>query len=132
MTQSNEEFNILTVKRHIKNLIAGNGISKTEIKDLYKQVLVEQIDKRIKKILGDVDELSTKSFNNLVEIMVKRHITDYMNKLVNKSQDFWNNNPRSDIERMISRECAKQVDEIIKQNLKITFGTIEVKGTKDE
>ena len=36
MTKTVEEFNIETVKRHIKNLIAGNRMSNETFKEFYK------------------------------------------------------------------------------------------------
>lgn len=123
-----ENFNIEVVKRHIKNLIAGNGVSNADMLDLYKNMLNEAIQKRIDKIL------TSKDMNMVISNLVRIHITKYLDEVI-KSEHRVNGNYlgaySAGIENMVRAECNKQVNEIIKQNLKISF-VPEIQISKNE
>lgn len=123
-----ENFNIEVVKRHIKNLIAGNGVSNADMLDLYKNMLNEAIQKRIDKIL------TSKDMNTMISNLVRIHITKYLDEMI-KSEHRANGNYlgvySAGIENMVRAECNKQINEIIKQNLKISF-VPEIQISKNE
>lgn len=116
-----ENFNVEIVKRHIKNLIAGNGVSNADMLDLYKNFLEKAVKERINKMIV------SRNLDCLVEKMVNYHITKYMNELIKKEHKFCYGNNFSGIETMVRSECTKQINEIIKQNLKISFDSGEIK-----
>lgn len=124
-----ENFNIEVVKRHIKNLIAGNGVSNADMLNLYKNMLNEAIQKRIDKIL------TSKDMNTMISNLVRIHITKYLDEVI-KSEHRVNGRTNIDaysagIENMVRVECNKQINEIIKQNLKISF-VPEIQISKNE
>ena len=122
MNNTNDEFNIKLIKKHIKNLINGNNISKAEMIELYKNVMNETISKKVD------DLFNANNIDVTIEKYVNREIRSYLNKLM-EPQSYWDKS-RSNIESMIRTECDKQVKDIINANFKISLNGIEVSNDK--
>ncbi|CAL4858203.1 hypothetical protein BRC2024_KWYBBTRE_CDS_0100 [Acinetobacter phage vB_AbaM_AB-Navy-v2] len=116
-----EEFNIETVKRHIKNLIAGNGINKDDMLQLYREVLKEQVESRVHKLFAAYN------LERFIEKQVNAIIQQYLNGIINK-YDGWLTTKRSIIEDMVLSECRKQVEEQIREHFKVTLKGVEQFG----
>ena len=119
-----KEINVL---RHIKNLIAGNNISKQDMLDLYREVLGEQVKARVEKlfIVNNLEETVTKLVNRLT--------VNYLEDQIRKSS------PSStgmmfgegiNIKRLITDEISKQVLEEVRKNfsIKVLDKDLEIGG----
>lgn len=116
-----EEFNIESVKRHIKNLIAGNGIDKGDMLQLYREVLREQVETRVRKLFAAYN------LERFIEKQVNTIIQQYLNSIINKDDSWWSTK-RSIIEDMVLSECRKQVEEQIREHFKVTLKGVEQFG----
>lgn len=111
-------MNIDQTKRHIKNLIAGNNISKNDLLEMYKNIVFEQIKKRVDNLF--------KSYNieHTVEAYVRLTISNYLNKILVEQNGHWSKAPK--IEQLIMNECEKQIREIVRENFTITLNDNKV------
>lgn len=111
---------IVKFKRIIKNIIAGNNVSRAEIMNLYKETVQEQVEKRVETLFKAFNVKST------IENLVRSETKKYLNDLMNKERGYWASN-RTDVERIIQEECDKQIREIIRENFTINLSGKEIK-----
>ena len=111
---------IVKFKRIVKNIIAGNNVSRAEIMNLYKETVQEQVEKRVETLFKAFNEKST------IENLVRSETKKYLNDLMNKERGYWASN-RTDVERIIQEECDKQIREIIRENFTINLSGKEIK-----
>ncbi|ADG35989.1 hypothetical protein Acj61p024 [Acinetobacter phage Acj61] len=111
---------IVKFKRIVKNIIAGNNVSRAEIMNLYKETVQEQVEKRVETLFKAFNVKST------IENLVRSETKKYLNDLMNKERGYWASN-RTDVERIIQEECDKQIREIIRENFTINLSGKEVK-----
>jgi hypothetical protein len=111
---------IVKFKRIVKNIIAGNNVSRAEIMNLYKETVQEQVEKRVETLFKAFNVKST------IENLVRSETKKYLNDLMNKERGYWASN-RTDVERIIQEECDKQIREIIRENFTINLQGKEVK-----
>lgn len=115
MTKNVEEFNINNVKRHIKNLIAGNNITRGDLLTMYKDIVKEQVSKRVENLFDSMN------INQTIENFTRQTVRSYLNDIANKGKTRWDKD-NIDVERIILDECEKQVKAMIRENF-----TIQVK-----
>ena len=111
---------IVKFKRIVKNIIAGNNVSRAEIMNLYKETVQEQVEKRVETLFKAFNVKST------IENLVRSETKKYLNDLMNKERGYWASN-RTDVERIIQEECDKQIREIIRENFTINLSGKEIK-----
>ena len=111
---------IVKFKRIVKNIIAGNNVSRAEIMNLYKETVQEQVEKRVETLFKAFNVKST------IENLVRSETKKYLNDLMNKERGYWASN-RTDVERIIQEERDKQIREIIRENFTIDLSGKEIK-----
>ena len=114
------DIEITKVKRVIKNLMAGNNVSRADMMDLYRETVKEQVQKRVDNLFKAFNVKST------IENLVRTETKKYLNDLMNKEPGYWASN-RTAVERTIQAECDKQIREIIRENFTINLQGKEVK-----
>lgn len=106
-------FDVNSVKRHIQNLIAGNNISKNDFIEMYKTILEEQIKKRVERYLSD----------NMVKTTIEKTIHTQICLCISKHMQpidgLWGRTNTNQFQKYVEDEVRKQVQELIKTNVKI-------------
>lgn len=99
-------------KKHIQNIIAGNNISKGELVGMYADALKEQINKRIERYLKDsaVEKIINDTIHRQIAMTISKHL---------QPVDVWYKNSPNQFQVYVEREIQKQVQELIKNSIKV-------------
>lgn len=108
-------------KNYIKNLVAGNNLSKEDFLEMYKEVLREQIVKRVEKIF------IAHNLEETIEKFIRHEVKSIIVKLIeDPSKEWWKQRKDLEIEKLIKAEIEKQVVVQMNEMFKITLNGKEV------
>lgn len=109
---------IIATKRHIRNLIQGNGLSKKDIRNLFNDEMTSYVKDQVKNYIAawSLDELIKKT----IHLEVSRQV----GMLIRPS---YRTELNTEMESMVRNEINKEVQRIVKENFDIN---IDLKKTE--
>lgn len=109
---------IVATKRHIRNLIQGNGLSKKDIRNLFNDEMTSYVKDQVKNYIA------AWSLDELIKKTIHLEISRQVGMLIRPSYRVESNTV---IQDMVREEINKEVQRIVKENFDIN---VDLKKTE--
>lgn len=114
-------MNIDLVKKHIKNLINSENISKSDLRNMFIEITKETVQRQVNAMI------KANSTESLIESTVRIEAKNYINKILKEETRSKNLDGRYDsekslyIEQLVRDECERQIRELVRENFTISL-----------